>query len=289
LVTVDWDWFIWNGARDWLVAHPGTAEERRVPGMALFDWGISESHGELLAKILWATRVSGFTRAGLDIEQVISIDKSRGCTPVDEFVFELSKKFDLHRAIGHQADSHLHAYITLQTMGKSNVVNFDAHHDLGYSSRKVREERRRREFDCGSWAYHALAAKLIDEYTVVYPDWLGLKEWEEMEDGLIKRFGDRVRATTWSEWVAGERSQIPASGIHLARSSNWTPPYLDAEYLRLVSELTPHPLCYDCWEYGIEKVGAYDACKPRDWWAEARENGQKEYVETTRLLQTAAG
>jgi hypothetical protein len=107
-----------------------------------------------------------------------------------------------------------------------------------------------------------------DEIEVVYPDWKGTGEWEfGKEYRYIQPYQSRIRVMVFSDWLAGSNPGKVVFG-NAARSSSWTPPWLDSEFGHLIGRLPfESKICLDCRD-GVLQTEGYNACKPRRWDAE---------------------
>lgn len=253
ILSIDWDFFIWNGM------DANNALESKFA--SLFDWGNSELHAPTLQSILWALRKEAFANAGFDMETIATIRPELGCTLPHKFLEVLLSKFDLSSSSIWMGDSHLWGFDTVVEAFHSpepkKLILFDAHCDLGYSQQKIQKQIENQEYDCGSWLYHALRFNLVEEALVVYPDWKNwANDWSFHTD-FIQDFN--VTATTWSEFVNRD-IKGNVNYINVARSSTWTPPYLDREFLQFVKSIPSEEIiCLDCDNHSPGN----DACTPR--------------------------
>lgn len=273
MVSVDWDFFIWSGEYSKIKIWPGDPEkEDEIPGLMLFDWSHSEGNGHLLNSIFWKDRVEHFRRVGLDIEKVVAIDPLRGCTLPHNFAANIGRMLDMRSMVTMYSDSHALAYLTARHISaipgpRPKLLLFDAHCDLGYNPAKVQWEREQEKIDCGSWAYHVLRDGLVDSVEIVYPDWLGLEEWRGSKSWThLDEVKGRYRKTTWSKWLdKSKRGYGPVLYTHIARSSNWTPPWLDEDFEKFVAKFPGDPkICMDG-NANYPKIGAYNASVRREW------------------------
>lgn len=272
MLSVDWDFFIWNGRRDGLVVHPSTSRERTVRSPEIISPQLEEKSSLRKQHKRWLFQRRLYASLGLDIESELAIRPERGCVPPAEFASLLKERFPSDFPVWY-CDSHVFglaavAKASRQVGGPVRVVHFDAHADLGYRTRLkrvvVHRETRRKQAECGSWLYHALELGLASEALLVYPDWLGLAEWELIGAAPhIRALGDRVKVTTWSDWVAETTSAEEAAILLASRSSVFSPPWLDGSFLHLVELLGGEQTCLDCAQRPA--IGPHDACTPRDW------------------------
>lgn len=269
VVSIDWDFFPWNGS-----SGPVQTPTGDVRGRTLF---VPEHRERVRPRPLqrrWRLAERLFRLHGLEVEQEWTIRPDRGSVAWERFLDELRLSVDLAAAPLWYADSHAHGLFAVReavarTGRAATILHFDAHADLGYRSRlgtAVARERRRGRTTCASWLYHAIDRGLAESATVIYPDWRGLEEWERVRQfPHVRACGARVRATTWSEWLeAVPEHRSVAVMVNLARSSAYAPPWLDTEFERLLASLPAlERRCLDC--SPIARVGHQDACRPREW------------------------
>jgi len=265
LISIDWDFFIWNGAesKEKITIHPGTDNEIDYPISLFFDWGHSESWQLALGQYLWMSRFSYVHRMGHDLEKICNI-RTDDVQP-GEFLTEIQKRFAFNEdAPVWVADSHVYATPSISSLGSFpiKVVNFDAHHDLGYDGEKIKNEIEEDQCDCASWLFHGLDSGSVSSADIVYPDWKGKIECRDFEHLAPHR--KKIQVFTWSEWLKSA-SREKAIGSFICRSSAWTPPWLDGHFHDFYQRLGHEAVCWDCISPPEEKVGAYDACEPREW------------------------
>lgn len=260
LISVDYDFFIRHGMYDDVLMPDGNS----APGQLIFDWQMNEGRAPEFDESIWISRAASFKRWGLDIQEMTKPELT-----ADNFMTELSVKLDGNALPGWRGDSHAWAGIVARDYseihGPLDVVNFDAHHDLGYerSTLVLAQNKKTGKIGCDTWALIGLQENWIKNYTLVYPDWLGKKEWKNArgKNWLPKRFQSRVHVTTWSEWLEHGEIEEPEVGF-FARSSSWVPPWYDAGFQELCDEWG-YVDCIDC---QIEQSNTpYDTCKPRPW------------------------
>lgn len=269
IVSIDWDFFIFNGGEahpdnSKVTIRPGTEFEQEISAIHLFDWGHTERHGATLLEILWSTRFAGFIRQGLDPRVICGNWQERGCTSIDTFSEELRKRLDIDCPV-MISDSHAMGIISCDYKKNDEPVDlilFDAHCDLGYSSAdSMYREAKKGHCQCSTWAWHALNGNLVRNLILVYPDWRKYVEWDFIK-GLyhIEEYKDRIQTTTWSEFLnMGISGEVDV--LHLCRSSAWTPPWCDEQFMELVELFSYSPICLDC--QMKETLSALDGCKPR--------------------------
>jgi len=271
MVSIDWDFFTHNRAeagegKMTVIGHDGKPIEISV--WMLYDWGHSEGHTPFLQAILWNSRYAAFKRAGINPLTEV------GLKPPSPELFSHVLDTRLGRmgdATLWLSDSHAFGLQVAQQAVRSNrhtldrIVHFDAHHDLGYSENAAEMWKERSAAECGSWLYAVLDANMARAVDVVYPDWKG-KTIEKRPGRWMKGMTRRVRYFTWSEWREECKTNYnDVRATHLCRSSSWTPPWLDGNFVTLAKSLPcRNEICLDCLPGG-QRIGGYQACKPREW------------------------
>jgi len=247
IISIDWDFFIYHGMYDWI-----EIQGEKHPGLYVYDWQMSESRAASFENSLWITRASGLVRMGLDIRQATRMPVS-----VEDFLVEL--------AIGLEptwiADSHAWMGAMARDYSKElgepvEVINFDAHHDLGYHD-KINLDN----FHCDDWAWVGLHNDWISKYTLVYPDWLGLKEWGPEIQERSKSLAGRIQTTTWTDWANSADRDFDEGVNFICRSSSWTPPWWDREFQTLLDDFD----VVDCLDCRHPQDNGYNVCEPRAW------------------------
>ena len=263
LVTIDYDFFIRHGMYDEILMPDGET----IPGELVFDWQMSEQRNPLVDDAIWRVRVHNFKKAGLDIREMTKPELS-----FPDFADKVGVRMGDVTPMCFYSDSHGWAGLLARDFsghyGPLNVVNFDAHHDLGYDDDVLARNEKTGNIHCDDWAVIGLAQGWIENYTVVYPDWLGRAEWNHSPNVTRARgnFKGKIHATTWSKW----RGRLPQVEVmHFCRSSAWVPPWYDEGFVELRNEFG-YADCLDC---TLGQSGSpYDACEIRHWdWEEIAE------------------
>jgi hypothetical protein len=255
MISIDYDFFIPHGMYEPEIYLP--AANDTMPGDLVYDWQMGEGRDPGLQDVIWRTRCMNFKMWGLDIEELTKPPLS-----IEDFITELSIKLsDYGTPAAYMADSHAWGAIVARDYAKAcgplRVVNFDAHHDLGYDTIPKR-------LNCDNWALHGLQDGWISDYTVVYPDWLGLKEWEDRKMPWLKGLKKKTHVMTWSDWILSWPEIEDPEVAFLCRSSAWTPPWADPGFQELADEF--FTTCLDCQH---QAESPYNACELREWdWQE---------------------
>jgi len=276
LVSVDWDFFIPHGMFEDVQVQGHT-----MPGMLVYDWQMSETRAPEFEMEIWKTRAYNFREWKLDIDKLTYPP----LTPQD-FALQVSARMGEDvMPMAWRADSHAWGAILCRDMAHSgpiNVINFDAHHDLGYTDEDpLADFKATGRLSCDNWALVGLHEGWIKNYTIVYPDWLGRKEWMPTEI-RIKPWRKQIKVTTWSKWLT--YGKIPnAEMMFFCRSSSWTPPWLDQGFQTLTEEFG-YSGCLDC---DMKHNSPFDTCEMREWdWeaVEAEHDARKRMIAEVRKI-----
>lgn len=271
-LSIDFDFFVWNGMEcngRIKTVHPKTGEIEETSALPFFDWGHDEGHPAAILEVLWYNRFESFRRAGVSPYKTL-IDVP-GVTNVEDFSDEIHQRFSLDHAVHYIADSHMHGYQAAITAYEdmintpATVIHFDAHCDMGYSAPKIFDQQSKGICDCGSWLWHAADQRLVEEIVIVYPDWKGTDEWDQVKDEAhIDMIDCSIKQYTYSDWLrtTAKDSMLDIKVVYSCRSSSWTPPWLDDEYEKLKTYFCASATyCLDCENASTR----YDACTPRAW------------------------
>lgn len=254
-VSIDWDFFIPHGMFKESIKLPKHNAE--MPGMLVYDWQMSEERSSIFEGAIWETRAHNFTNWGLDIEKLLEPPLS-----VEDFAAQVTARMDDYSSpMAWHADSHAWGAILSRDLAKEfgplHVFNFDAHHDLGYNGKdSLHEYRTTSNLACDNWALIGLHEGWISDYTLVYPDWLGMNEW--VRKPHLDKYKGRIHRTTWGKWK-GEIEE--PEGMFFCRSSSWTPPWLDSGFQALIEEFG----YADCLTCAQDFKAPYDTCHEREW------------------------
>jgi hypothetical protein len=254
LLSIDYDFLIPHGMYDEITFPDG----EKVPGELVFDWQMSETRDPIMDEMIWQGRAASFERWGLDIRALTAPPIS-----VQDFVTEISIRLNDALPSLYRGDSHGWAAILARDYSKEygplDVVNLDAHHDLGYMTGIVKENKKTGAIHCDDWALIGLAQGWIKNYTLVYPDWLGMQEYADRKLTGARSYKDRISVTTWSEWKAEIDNPVVT---YFCRSSSWVPPWYDPGFQELHEEFG-YAECIDCL---LGQAGSpFDTCKLREW------------------------
>jgi hypothetical protein len=254
-----------------------------------WDWG----HGEnpMFQEIAWQTRTSGFARAGLDFLEETSLERFGHPTPKQfwQKLQELGFRFDEVETVTVQ-DSHLwaaHDFIE-RTYSPRRIVNFDAHHDMGYRSWRElkREWLDQMKVDCSNWQLMLLHQLESLEAATVYPKWKGLREIEmgatpwKSSKSISKRYQYAVWDDAYVASLAGD-----VASIFIAKSSAWMPPWHDQAFVDFVKAAERLVQL----EADVPNAEYINPLKCRDFSIEAARAFDQGYVEQLRQMGLFTG
>jgi hypothetical protein len=260
VLSIDWDFFFYRGCEVESAGYITIPTGEKMPLSMFFDWGHGEQQSEALQDILWSVRFQHFKRAGLDPYQITR----KNCVAPSDFYSDVKKRLGGSRYDVNYSDSHRHAYYTVDDAYHDNdceplhVLHFDAHHDLGYSLKTIKQHRKDKTYDCADWLFAALDSGIVGSVEVVYPDWRGLHEFKNSETRQVEDYS--VKFTTWKDWTH-DTARYDVEAVHIARSGTWVPPWFDKDFDRFVHWWGGDASCFDC----ITEMEGLHACTVRPW------------------------
>jgi len=184
ILSIDWDFFF--------------------PDSTPYDWGHRES--PLFIDMLWSTRTAShnpFTKKSV-------IEEYRPEVPKDFWRIVTNRPSRLL-----MAESHCHIFDLLIFPEPAEVVNLDAHHDLGYGPGD-------KDLNCihaGNWVWAAKKMKCVSSYTLCYPEW--------------RRGHEEPRKKDKTKVVYGLPEPAEYDMVFICRSGAWTPPWYDDQFWML--------------------------------------------------------
>jgi hypothetical protein len=272
MISIDWDFFMWNG---------GTSERpeyynrngKRIDSREVFCWDGSEEIPAQWIQEEWLRRHAFALKMGIDIEAEMDIRTERGCVEEYDFVLKLEDMFKFINITPkvYYCETHTFAFHVAKNLALNGnngdpirIVHFDSHHDLGYAEHDINNELKKGYLQCGSWLYHAINRGYCDHVDIVYPDWVGLYEWNQYKNMRhIEQVRNNITLYTWTQWLNDTNKSIQDNthDIIIARSDPWSPPWLDNAYDAFVGMFN-----YD--QHYIERSSKCDGLGimlPREW------------------------
>jgi hypothetical protein len=259
-VSVDWDYF--------------------VRSLYAWDWGHQES-AFFMSGAMWEIRMSGLLVNGLDLRD--EMDPAKWANPKPgsfwNILSQLGYDFSALDVVAEErgistfvvADSHAVAGPTFKTiadeLGPPDVlVNLDAHHDMGYGDKAaVRKMVAKGQVTCDMWLQSLALMYPEMKIRVVYPNWRFEEfpvsdEWDALKkvlpSGVLKRtkvgaFIDEDEAVSS---IVKPAKKIKVEALFICRSSAWTPPWLDSQFIDFVDGIQDHT-GVSPFEYVSERTG----------------------------------
>ena len=225
LLSVDWDYFVPSIDHDFVESGRGARIPYALRGGEVFS--------DALLDGLWDSRAAALLAGGQALPG----------TSGDEDAFWERFQFDPSARL-YFADSHAQAAHAAVRTGVTEVWNFDAHHDCGYEG-AWDDPLRLGWVGCANWmcAYALGGASL----RVRYPSW------------RLDAFRREVTPLCPVERTIDDGRAVPLSFdlVFVARSSAWTPPWLDEHYEAfLAAAPVAHRACLDhiWWTRGLDTV-----------------------------------
>lgn len=233
-LSVDYDYFV-RSLLDW-------------------DWGHQESPF-FRGGFIWATRVAPFLARGMDLVAEMNPEEHARPLPLNFWSVLEQLGYNFNNVGAYVvADSHSGAGPFFNQLAESGweepadvLVNFDAHHDLGYCEwariRKLAEEG---TCTCDMWLGALLSWCPELEARIVLPDWLQKdstlqEQIQSVRKNLPKGIWSRVEMGfftepdgTVSDVVSAGDEELEVTAVFVCRSGAWVPPWLDKHFIDFV-------------------------------------------------------
>lgn len=202
LLTIDWDYF--------------------MPYISMMNTSYMENKSNIINH--WYKMYLENKSFGRDLTQIMrSADFLKG------FWDRLRKKFKYDKDMKMiVSDSHKEAYYVAKEFECKEVINIDAHTDLGYGGM----ESLNFEVNCANWLGKLFKDKVIDKgeillspYSAEEPD-----DFQEINNSFNIQYKD----------IDSIEENLDVKAIHVCRSGAWTAPWLDCEFDEFVRELGFH-------------------------------------------------
>lgn len=183
LLSIDWDFFFPIPEHD--------------PN-CLYDWGHREDQN-LFYGLIWSIRAADFLRFRRELPATSGEEK--------DFWNRFHFKQD---ATLFYAESH--SLILQVIKNTTHILNFDAHHDAGYSNGKKKQEQ-----GCDNWVLYLPHKNTV---RVIYPSWKFYAfKAEPATQGKVKRIIDD-----------GKPIPDEVDTVFVCRSGAWVPGWLDDDF-----------------------------------------------------------
>lgn len=214
-----------------------------------WDWGHGESEF-FRGTQMWTIREAQALAAGHSLRDDTNPDTYAKPKPLEFFETLQGMGYDFSSTPVFVSDSHAFAYPTFCSLAKKKdrfLLNFDAHHDLGYKASTIKRHLKDKECDCGDWLLMTLMRCRKVKGYVVYPPWLGMEEWDSTfgkikkgtEHGALYEKTIKTLATpfVWKPAVVKTFAK-KVDCVFICRSGSWVPPWHDQLFIDFVESLT---------------------------------------------------
>jgi len=229
-----------------------------VRSLIEWDWSHKESPF-FRSGFIWQTRIAPFLMQGLDLREEMSPAKHARPLPSSfwSVLEQLGYNFG-EPPVFVVADSHSGAGPIFNQMADEwfgepadVLINFDAHHDLGYCEwSRINQLIEEETCTCDMWLGALMTWWPSLESRIVFPDWMKA-EWtikEQMDSirkDLPKELWSRVEMGyftaddgTVSDVVIKPGEKLDVQAVFVCRSGAWVPPWLDEDFIEFVEEGT---------------------------------------------------
>lgn len=207
LLSIDWDYF--------------------VPTRSAWSGSYVEDKKNLM--FIWYKRYFENKRKGVNIEESIKTGKEfKSFFKIIKGRFKFVKNFKMY-----VSDSHKFSYEIAKVNRCINVINFDAHSDLGYGGLKSLEF----EVNCANWFGKLFKDNIIKSGSIVYSPYT--KENKNEFYDINDKFNiDYIKSCNIPE--------LEISAVHVCRSGSWTPPWLDGDFKKFIQKFSRPYKIFDC-------------------------------------------
>lgn len=226
-----------------------------VRSLGSWDWGHRESPF-FQSGFIWQTRVAPFIMQGVDLREEMDPETYAEPKPSQfwDDLQDLNYNLDIAPvfAVG---DSHAGAAPFFDEVARritgepaDVLINFDAHHDLGYCEwARINEMLKEGVCTCDMWLCALMKWWPQLESRIVFPDWMKeeyiiekqLKSLEALPRDVTSRvdmdfFSDDEEEINPVVIESGE--QLDVQAVFVCRSSAWVPPWLDEDFVQFVRD-----------------------------------------------------
>lgn len=223
---------------------------------SLMEWDWSHKEAPFFRSgFIWQTRVAPFLMQGIDLRHEMD-PGVHGHPKPDSFwnlLSQLGYDFDEYLPFVVD-DSHAGAGPFFNHIAEMDldepadvIVNFDAHHDLGYCEwERLHGMVEQEVCTCDMWLGALLSWWPTLQARIVFPDWMK-DEWtiEEQAENVQKKLPRKILSRvkmgfftaengTVSPIVIEPRERLSVTAIFVCRSGAWVPPWLDEDFIEFV-------------------------------------------------------
>ena len=197
-----------------------------VPAFENLD--MSHKEAPFFINELWAIRAASALSTGKDLREILKLANDEP-EPVMMHRIMAKNKLTVKRDQVAVGESHIHAFEWLRDC--TDITSIDAHHDLGYGISKL---------NCDNWLFELARLGRLKNITLIYPKWRlrNYIEWDvdaQLRADKLKEFG--VNIEVHYGLVENLPSSIKFNKMFVCRSGAWVPPWLDTQFIDLVSVL----------------------------------------------------
>ena len=180
----------------------------------MWDWGHNENSG-LFGQVAWTIRYQSL-KLYEECNPAIYADFKPNCLIGGLKSCGMSFADNIKVGI---ADSHIHAYNFIKDeIGKCNVINLDAHHDMFDDNENL---------DCSNWAKKLREEGILDKYFWVKPQHINENDYPD-----IKKWG--VTSNYYKRFREMKGLELKIDAVYFCRSSVWVPPHLDEQFEEMI-------------------------------------------------------
>lgn len=210
---------------------------------------------------MWEIRMSGLLASDLDI--TTEMDPAKWANPKPwtfwNIFSQLGYDFSFIDAVSEDlctsnfvvADSHAVAGPTFKNVSDELgppdiIINIDAHHDMGYHDKAaVNRMVASGNVSCDMWLRSLASLFSETKINVVYPNWRFDEfpisdEWDSLKKVLPAKILKRTKIGSFVDEngsiskVVKPAKKIQVEALFICRSSAWTPPWLDSQFIEFV-------------------------------------------------------
>lgn len=164
------------------------------------------------------------------------------------------------------SDTHVDIKILIDNFPKSNIYNFDQHHDVYYQDHPIKIDR---QLDCGNWV--SCLSTQIKSYHLFYPSWRESTP-EESDNNYIDSISYSI-----------PENPPVFDAVFICRSSPWTPSWSDHKWIEFIEYFkTNHPILWN------RKLALDYVLKPRPFNQEEADRYEQQNQEAIKKLMAEA-
>jgi hypothetical protein len=225
-----------------------------VRSLGIWDWSHKESPF-FRSGFIWQTRVAPFIMQGLDIREEMSPAKHARPLPssfwsvLEQLGYDFTDTDFYVVADSHSGAGPIFNQMADELFGEPAdvLVNFDAHHDLGYCDwARIQELADQETCTCDMWLCALMQWWEDFETRIVFPDWMRedssiQEQVRHVRDLLPRELWRRVKMDffttdegTISPVVIEPGEELDVQAVFVCRSGAWVPPWLDQDFVDFV-------------------------------------------------------